>query len=61
MEKYLDDQNESLYHYFHQIKKILIAEFNQYQPLLLERVRKKMKQTNFVASQELPELLNQES
>ena len=61
VEEYLEGQNVSLYHYFHQIKETLIAEFNQYQPPLLARLRKKMKQTNFVTSHELPELLNQEN
>ena len=59
VEEYLDGQNASLHHYFHQIKEVLIAEFNKYQPPLLVRLKKKMKQTNFVTSQELPELLDQ--
>lgn len=59
VEEYLDGQNASLHHYFHQVKEVLIAEFNKYQPSLLVRLKKKMKQTNFVTSQELPELLDQ--
>ena len=59
VEEYIDGQNASLHHYFHQVKEILIAEFNKYQPSLLLSLKKKMKQTNFVTSQELPELLNQ--
>ena len=59
VEGYLDGQNESLHHYFHEIKETLIAEFNQYQIPLSARLKKKMKQTNFVTSQELPELLDQ--
>ena len=59
VEEYLDGQNASLHHYFHQVKEVLIAEFNKYQPPLLVRLKKKMKQTNFVTSQELPELLDQ--
>lgn len=57
--EYLEGQNESLRNYFHQIKETLIAEFNQYQIPLSARLKKKMKQTNFVTSQELPELLDQ--
>lgn len=59
VEEYLDGENATLHRYFHQIKKTLIADFNQYQPPLLARLKKKMKQTNFVTSQELPELLDQ--
>ena len=59
VEKYLVGQNAFLHHYFHQVKEVLIAEFNKYQPPLLVRLKKKMKQTNFVTSQELPELLDQ--
>ena len=57
--EYLEGQNTSLRNYFHQIKETLIAEFNQYQIPLSARLKKKMKQTNFVTSQELPELLDQ--
>lgn len=59
VDEYLDCQNASLHHYFHQLKEILIEEFNQYQPSLISRLKKRLKQTNFVTSQELPELLDQ--
>ena len=59
VEEYLDGQNASLHHCFHKIKEILIADFNQYQPSLLARLKKKIKRTNFVTSQDLPELLDQ--
>ena len=59
VEEYLDGQNASLHHYFHQVKDTLIVEFNKYQLPLLVRLRKRMKQTNFMTSQELPELLDQ--
>jgi hypothetical protein len=59
VDEYLDGQNASLHHYFHQLKEILIEEFNQYQPSLIARLKKRLKQTNFVTSQELPELLDQ--
>lgn len=59
VEEYLDGQNASLHHFFHQVKEVLIEEFNKYQPPLLIRLKKKMKQTNFVTSKELPELLDQ--
>ena len=59
VDEYLNGQNASLHHYFHQVKEILIEEFNQYQPSLIARLKKRLKQTNFVTSQELPELLGQ--
>ena len=59
VDEYLDGQNASLHHYFHQLKEILIEEFNQYQPSLIARLKKRLKQSNFVTSQELPELLDQ--
>ena len=59
VDEYLDGQNASLHHCFHQLKEILIEEFNQYQPSLIARLKKRLKQSNFVTSQELPELLDQ--
>lgn len=59
VDEYLDGQNASLHHCFHQLKEILIEEFNQYQPSLIVRLKKRLKQTNIVTSQELPELLDQ--
>ena len=59
VDEYLEGQNASLHHYFHQLKEILIEEFNQYQPSLIARIKKRLKKTNFVTSQELPELLDQ--
>lgn len=59
IDEYLDGQNASLHHYFHQLKEILIEEFNKYQPSLIARLKKRLKQTNFVTSHELPELLDQ--
>ena len=59
VDEYLDGQNASLHHCFHQLKEILIEEFNQYQPSLIARLKKRLKQSNFVTSHELPELLDQ--
>ena len=59
VDEYLDGQNASLHHYFHQLKEMVIEEFNQYQPSLIARLKKRLKQTNIVTSQELPELLDQ--
>ena len=46
VDEYLDGQNASLHHFFHQLS-------------LIARLKKRLKQTNFVTSQELPELLDQ--
>ncbi len=59
VDEYLDGQNASLHNYFHQLKEMLIEEFNQYQPTLIARLKRRLKKTNFVTSQELPELLDQ--
>lgn len=59
VDEYLDGQNATLHHYFHQLKEMLIEEFNHYQPSFIARIKKRLKQTNFVTSQELPELLDQ--
>ena len=59
LDEYLDGQNASLHNYFHQLKEMLIEEFNQYQPSLIARLKRRLKKTNFVTSQELPELLDQ--
>ena len=59
VDEYLDGQNACLHHYFHRLKEILIEEFNKYQPSLITRLKKRLKQTNFVTSRELPELLDQ--
>ena len=59
LDEYLDGQNASLHNYFHQLKDMLIEEFNQYQPSLIARLKRRLKKTNFVTSHELPELLDQ--
>lgn len=59
VEEYIEGQNGFLHHYFHQVKERLIAEFNQYHPSFISRIKKKMKQANFVTSLEFPELLDQ--
>lgn len=59
VDEYLDGQNASLHNYFHQLKELLIEEFNKFQPSLIARLKRRLKKTNFVTSQELPELLDQ--
>ena len=59
VDEYLDGQNASLHNYFHQLKEMLIEEFNKYQPSLIARLKRRLKKTNFVTSHELPELLDQ--
>ena len=59
VDEYLEGQNAPLHNCFHQLKEMMIGEFNRYQPSLIARLKKRLKQTNFVTSQELPELLDQ--
>ncbi len=59
VDEYLDGQNAFLHHYFHQLTETLIEEFNQYQPSFIARVKKRLKQSNFMTSKELLELLDQ--
>jgi len=59
VDEYLEGQNASLHNCFHQLKEMMIEEFNHYQPSLIARIKKRLKKTNFVTSQELPELLDQ--
>ncbi len=59
VDEYLEGQNAPLHNCFHQLKEMMIEEFNRYQPSLIARLKKRLKQTNFVTSQELPELLDQ--
>lgn len=59
VDEYLEGQNAPLHNCFHQLKEMMIEEFNRYHPSLIARLKKRLKQTNFVTSQELPELLDQ--
>lgn len=59
VEEYIEGQNAYIHMYFHRIKGILIGEFNQFQPTLLARIEKRIKQRSFATSQEFPELLDQ--
>jgi len=59
VDEYLEGQNAPLHNCFHQLKEMMIEEFNRYRPSLIARLKKRLKQTNFVTSQELPELLDQ--
>lgn len=61
IETYIDGQNASLLLLFHNIKEQIIKEFNDYQPLLTNKIKRSVNQRGFVTSQEYPELLNQEN
>ena len=57
--EYREGRNAFIHQYFHKVKEILIGEFNQFQPTLLVRLEKRIKQRSFATSQEFPELLDQ--
>ena len=59
VEEYIEGQGSSLRHYFHQVNKVLIKEYNQYHPSFINLIEKEIIQTNFVTSQKIPELLDQ--
>ena len=61
IEDYIENQNASIHHLFHDIKEKIIDEFRQYNPSLKNQIQNCIRKTGFVSSQELPKLLNQEN
>ena len=61
VEEYIRRNNALIHNYFHNIKEKIIAEFNQYGPSLMNKIRNRIDEKGFVSSQELPELLHQEN
>lgn len=59
IDSYINGQNASLLHLFHNIKESIIQEFNQYKPSLLKQIKRKISNDGFATSQDIPELLNQ--
>lgn len=60
VEEYIRRNNASIHNYFHNIKEKIIAEFNQYGPSLMNKIRNRIGEKGFVSSQEVLELLHQE-
>lgn len=60
VDKYIEGQNATIYHYFHKIKDKIAEDYNQYQPSPVEVVIQKLSKSGFVTSEEVSELLNQD-
>ena len=61
VETYIEGNNASIYHLFHDIREQIIEEFNQFQPSLIKQVKQRVRKVGFVTSLEYPDLLNQDN
>jgi len=59
IDEYIVGRSAGIVLLFHEIRKQLIEEFNQYQPSLKTKLQERIIEKGFVSSQELPELLDQ--
>ena len=61
VETYIEGNNASIYHLFHDIRAQIIEEFHQFQPSLINQVKQRVSKLGFTTSQEYPDLLNQDN
>ena len=61
VETYIEGENTSICHLFHDIREQIIEEFHQFQPSLINQVKQRVRKIGFVTSQEYPGLLNQDN
>lgn len=61
VETYIEGKNASIFRLFHDIREQIIKEFHQFQPSLINRIKKRISNVGFVTSQEYPDLLNQDN
>lgn len=61
VEIYIEGNNASIYHLFHDIREKIIEEFHQFQPSLINQVKQRVRKVGFTTSQEYPDLLNQDN
>lgn len=61
VEIYIEGNNASIYHLFHDIREQIIEEFHQFQPSLINQVKQRVSKLGFTTSQEYPDLLNQDN
>lgn len=61
VEIYIEGNNASIYHLFHDIREQIIEEFHQFQPSLINQVKQRVRKVGFVTSQEYPDLLKQDN
>ncbi|RGQ12988.1 ImmA/IrrE family metallo-endopeptidase [Streptococcus salivarius] len=61
VETYIEGKNTSIFRLFHDIKEQIIDEFHQFQPSLINQVKKRVSEVGFTTSIEYPDLLNQDN
>lgn len=61
VETYIEGKNSSILRLFHDIREQIIEEFHQFQPSLINQIKKSVSTVGFATSQEYPDLLNQDN
>lgn len=61
VETFIEGNNASIYHLFHDIREQMIGEFQQFQPSLINQIKQSVSKIGFITSLEYPDLLNQEN
>lgn len=61
IDAYIENENGPIYFLFHDIKNLLIKEFNQYSLSLEKQFKNRISKEGFASSKEFPELLKQEN
>lgn len=59
VENYSEGKNVSIFRLFHNIRELIIEEFHQFQPSLINQVKQRVSEVGFATSREYPDLLNQ--
>lgn len=60
IELYREGQNPEILDYFDRIKELVIEEYDNFQPSLVNKVRRAIRENDMVTSQEIPSLLNED-
>ena len=55
VETFIEGNNASIYHLFHDIREQIIEEFHQFQPSLINQIKKSVSTVGFATSQEYPD------
>lgn len=61
IDAYIENENGPIHFLFHDIKNLLIKEFNQYSLSLEKQLKNQISKEGFASSKEFPELLKQEN
>lgn len=59
LELYQEGQNPEIHQYFDRIIEYIITEYDHFQPSLVNKVRRALREKDMVTSQEIPSLLNE--